>query len=68
MNGDQIVALIGVIAALVLAWRGIRSYNVPHQRMIGMAMIWLAVIAGLAVLFHLTGALPASWRLTYINT
>jgi len=64
MNADRIVALIGVTAALVLAWRGIRSYNMPRQRMIGMAMIWLAVIAGLAVLFHLMGVVPASWSLT----
>lgn len=56
IDGDQIVALIGVAAALTLALRSYRSKGVPLNRSVTMALIWVMVIVVLALIFAQLGA------------
>ena len=51
-----IVSIIAVIGALVLALRGLRSYNLPFERKAWMAGIWVVIIVVLAlVMSRFTG-------------
>ena len=48
-TGSTIVALIGVLLALVLVLRGSSLRQMPRDRRVVMAGAWAAIIVGLAV-------------------
>ena len=50
-----VVSIIAVIGALVLAVRGLRSYNLPFERKAWMAGIWVVIIVGLALVLSRLG-------------
>lgn len=57
MNGAAaIVAIIGVMAALILALRGLQSYRLPFERKALMAAVWVIIIAGQAFILGRMGA------------
>ncbi|MND07463.1 hypothetical protein D3C83_294410 [compost metagenome] len=51
-----IVSVIAVLAALVLAVRGLRSHQLPFEKKAWMAAAWLLVIVVLAFVFDRIGA------------
>lgn len=50
-----IVSIIAVIGALILATRGSRFRELGASRTIRLALIWAAIIVGLAIVIQLTG-------------
>lgn len=50
MSGDKIVAVISVVACLFLASRSIRSRGITGQNMFLMGVVWVIIIAGLALI------------------
>lgn len=56
MTGDRIVGIIFVLACLVLAVRGYRARRVSRQNTLLMAIAWILIIAGLALILGRTGA------------
>ncbi|MBW8755359.1 MAG: hypothetical protein JF595_14660 [Sphingomonadales bacterium] len=52
MNGDAIVWAVAIVAALVLAARGLRSYRLDRNRTAVMAAVWVAIIAALAIVIQ----------------
>lgn len=55
MTGDRIVAIISVLACLVLAGRGYRARHVSGQNTLLMAIAWVVIIAGLALILGRMG-------------
>jgi len=50
MNDPAIItALIGTAMALVLALRGLRSYQLGSRRTLLFALVWVGIIAALAL-------------------
>ena len=57
MSGPAaIVAIIGAMAALVLALRGLQSHHLPFEKKAQMAVIWALIIIGLAFVLGRMGA------------
>ena len=57
MSGPTaIVAIIGAMAALVLALRGLQSHHLPFEKKAQMAVIWALIIIGLAFVLGRMGA------------
>ncbi len=54
-TGSMIVAVVSVLGALLLAWRGLRSDNMGRGGMIRMALIWGVIILGLVIVIQVTG-------------
>jgi hypothetical protein len=57
MNGDLIVTIVAIAAALILAARGLRSfrlgsYRLDRSRTAMMAAVWVAIIAALAIVIQ----------------
>jgi len=52
MNGDVVAAIIVLAACMVLALRGFRSYRMTRGRTLAITAIWVAVIAGLAIVLQ----------------
>ncbi len=52
MSGDAIAAIVAVAACMVLALRGFGSYRLTRNRTLAIAAIWVAVIAGLAIVLQ----------------
>lgn len=50
-----IVSIIAVVGALILATRGSRFRVLTVSRTIRLALIWVAIIAGLVIVIKLTG-------------
>ena len=50
MSGDALVAIVGVLAALFLAWRGLRAQRIGAGATAWMAAAWLAIIVIVAFL------------------
>ena len=50
MTGDQLVALIAVLASLILVSRGLRGHQLPRQTLIRYGLAWAAIIAALVLL------------------
>ena len=48
MSGAMIAMLIGAVAALVLAMRGLQSQGLTFERKMWMGAIWIAIIIVLA--------------------
>ncbi|MDE8651898.1 hypothetical protein PYV00_09215 [Novosphingobium sp. H3SJ31-1] len=59
-TGAMIVAIVGVLGALFLAWRGLQAQGLSVERKVRMATIWLAIIVGLVLVIQLTGLHLAS--------
>lgn len=51
----SVVTIIGVLGALVLALRGLRSYNLPFERKAWMIVIWVVIIVVLALVMSRFG-------------
>lgn len=45
MSGGMIVSIISILAALVLAGRGLRNKRDTPRRMVLMAVAWVVIIA-----------------------
>lgn len=54
-TGSMIVAVVSVLGALLLAWRGLRSHNMGRGGMVRMALIWGVIILGLVIVIQVTG-------------
>jgi hypothetical protein len=55
LNGDTIASIIAIVAALVLAVRGLKSRPVALHQRLTMAAVWLVIIVGVVFLIHSTG-------------
>jgi len=55
MSGDRIVAIISVLACLVLAWRSYGRRGISGQNTMFMAIAWVVIIAGLALILGRMG-------------
>lgn len=51
----MIVSIIAVLGALVLATSNAQFRNLGMKRMIRLALIWTAIIVGLALVIQFTG-------------
>lgn len=50
MNGNEmLLATVTSGLALLLAWRGLRSHNLPGDRLMKMAGIWIIIIVIVAL-------------------
>jgi len=47
LNGDQIASIVFILAALVLAWRGLRARPAAPGKRMTMALVWLVIIVAL---------------------
>lgn len=54
-HGATIVSIIAVCACLILASRSSVLRRLGTRRAIGLAVIWAAIIAGLALVIHVAG-------------
>ncbi|MEO6093404.1 MAG: hypothetical protein ABIT04_01510 [Novosphingobium sp.] len=61
MNGATIVAIIGVLMALVLASRGFRRRGLTGRSALLATLGWIAIIGVLAIVLQRSGAV-AIWR------
>ena len=59
-TNDQLLGLVTIFGSMVLASRAYRSRQVPWQKSFLMAVIWIAIIGGLAMLFRALGAHAAA--------
>lgn len=51
MNGAaSIFAIVAVLGALILAVSGLRSHRIPLERKAWMALAWVLIIVGLALI------------------
>ncbi len=50
-DGETITAVIGGIMALILVVGGLRSHQLSQRKTLQMAIVWVMIIAGLALLF-----------------
>ncbi len=57
--GDQIVSLISLVMALVLAFANIRGRNLPIGRMATMGLIWGLILVALTLFFARMGDNPS---------
>jgi multisubunit Na+/H+ antiporter MnhB subunit len=55
LTGNLVVAVVGIIAALVLAFREMRSQHEPPRRLLMMAGIWIVIIIGLVFVIRSAG-------------
>ena len=55
IGASAIVAIIGVLAALFLAVRGLRSHNLPFEKKAWMAAAWAVIILIVAFVFSRAG-------------
>ncbi|BEV00526.1 hypothetical protein [Novosphingobium olei] len=51
MSGDKLIAIIGIVMALVLVGANGRMRTLPRQRMLLMAAGWIAIIVVVALAF-----------------
>lgn len=51
---DEIVRIIGILAALILAGSALRSKRIPIADGVRMAATWLMIFAGAWLIFTLT--------------
>lgn len=58
MSGDTLVAIAGVLMALVLVGANGGLRRLPRQRMLVMAAIWVAIIVAVALVFGVVHPLP----------
>ena len=49
-TGAMVTAIIGAAMALTLGWRSLRSHQLGQSKMVQMAIIWAAIIAGLTLI------------------
>lgn len=56
MNGDTVAMLVGVVAALFLAWRGLRGRGLSFEKTAIMAAAWVVIIAALVFIISRWGA------------
>ena len=49
-TGAMVTAIIGAAMALTLGWRSLRSHQLGQSKMVQMALIWAAIIAGLTLI------------------
>lgn len=61
MTGATIVAIIGVLMALVLATRSTRVRRLTRRDGLLMALVWIAIIGVLAFVLQRSGS-DAIWR------
>ena len=48
-NTAMWTAIIGSIMALTLAWSSLRSFRLDQGKTVRLALIWIAIIAGLTL-------------------
>ena len=51
MSGDKLIAIIGIVMALILVGANGRLREMPRQRMLLMAAGWIAIIVVVALAF-----------------
>ena len=55
MSGDTLAALVGIVAALFLATRGLRGGSISRSSTLRMAGVWAIIIATLVLLIWWLG-------------
>ena len=51
MSEGQLVSLVALVGWLILVASGYRAYRVGARKTIVMALVWLAIFAGVAIIF-----------------
>ncbi len=58
MSGDTLVAIAGVLMALVLVGANGGLRRLPRKRMFGMVAIWVGIIVAAALVFAVVHSSP----------
>ena len=53
MAGEQLVAIIGALGAVVLVGRALVTRRVPGRHLVTLALIWAAIFASVALIARL---------------
>jgi len=55
MNGNLVVAIVGILGALILAVRGVQSRRESPRRLLMTAGIWVFIIIAVMFIVHYAG-------------